>query len=182
MPRSIRVFSTESWSKGINLPKSSRKRFSLELTTYSERSLFPKEILTEINGSVFFFWRICEIKSGHLKHFSCAFTITCGNEWCMSPDKSIFIEEIMNSKGKETPYSKHRRKSISSWSQMSNGSKILKRMPFFLKRKGLICRSNKNNFARLKFKSLFRSLRFHEFPLHFDTASRRKFTDFIKVL
>ncbi len=182
MPGSIRIFSTESWSKGINLPKSSCKGFSLELTTYSERSLFPKEILTEINGSVFFFWRICEIKSGHLKHFSCALTITRGNEWRMSPDKSIFIEEIMNSKGKETPYSKHRRKSISSWSQMSNGSEILKRMPFFLKRKGLICRSNKNNFACFQFKSLFRSLRFHEFPLHFDTASRRKFTDFIKVL
>ena len=182
MPGSIRIFSTESWSKGINLSKSRRKRFSLELTTYSERSLFPKEILTEINGSVFFFWRICEIKSGHLKHFSCALTITRGNEWRMSPDKSIFIEEIMNSKGKETPYSKHRRKSISSWSQMSNGSEILKRMPFFLKWKGLICRSNKNNFACFQFKSLFRSLRFHEFPLHFDTASRRKFTDFIKVL
>lgn len=182
MPCGIRVFSTESWSKGINLPKSGRKRLSLELTTYSERSLFPKKIFTEVNGSVFFFWRIFEIKGGHLKHFSCAFTITCGNEWSMSPDKSIFIEEIMNSKGKETPYSKHRRKSISSWSQMSNGSKILKRMPFFLKRKGLICHSNKNNFARLKFKSLFRSLRFYKFSLHFDTASCRKFTDFIKVL
>ena len=73
--RSIRIFSTESRTEGINSAQCRGSQLTFQLTGNSQTCLFAKEIIIINNRAVFILLQVIEILGSNLEHLTGSFTV-----------------------------------------------------------------------------------------------------------
>ena len=123
----MRIFSSKSRSKSINIRKSTAVVFYVKLTWNSQKSFSTKKICLLFD----FFIRV---SITNFKHLASSFTIRSCNNRGMNIQKSSWIKKLMCGKCKSRSHSGYWADRVSSWSQMSLTSYKLHCMFFLSKR------------------------------------------------
>src|SRR5437867_13258688 len=106
MARRVGVFGAERWPKRVNFGQSERERFRFKLAAHSQKSRARKEILREIDVTVFSRW-IFDVDRRNAKQFSCSFAIAAGDDRCVNVNETALLEKLVNGECQPTAHAKN---------------------------------------------------------------------------
>src|SRR6266496_3004199 len=107
VPRRVRVLSTKSGSKGINVAQRQRESLGFELAAYCQVSWPGEKIFRVIDftlrgsrsGS-------SRIQRCDAKQFSSSLAVAAGNDWRMHINETPVLKKLVNGKGKPASHAK----------------------------------------------------------------------------
>ena len=170
MSRGVGILRAEGWAKGIDVRERAGEGLALELPAHGEVGLLAKEILLRLAGGI----------GRYPKHLARALAITRGDDGSVDVGEFTFIEKTMHRIGQTTPHPEDRSVEIGPWAQVSNRTKELRRVTFFLKRKIFRRFTEQRNLRRTHFPALPLPRALDQFPHHAHRSTGVHFGNLIR--
>ena len=177
----VGIFRAESRSERIDVFKSHREAFALELTAYGESHFLAEEIARIVHASVVVKRNLVKRQRGCLEHFACAFAVAVGENGRVNVYEAVVLQIGVNCHCGNAAHAEHRLEQIGSGTQIRLLAQKFAGVAFGLNGEFVGSVTEKSNLFRLDFKSLSFCFGLNYFTFYFDCRAVFKLGHFVEI-